>query len=103
MTDIEHAINDAFVKVFGNKFRLAEKAPALQGGKLPRRIRMAAKFPKDLEINSRAWRDQVAMKLLDGYGVEDIALWLKCHVSHVQAEVKHLRAAGTLQAWWGRE
>lgn len=103
MTDIEQALNDSFVKVFGEKFKATMKAPALEGGKLPRRVRMAATHPKDLDITSRAWRDQVAMKLLDGYGVEDIALWLKCHVSHVQAEVKRLREVGALQAWWGRE
>lgn len=43
------------------------------------------------------------MKLIDGYGVEDIALWLGCHVSHVQEEVKRLRELGLFRAWWGEK
>ena len=100
MTDVEAALNEAFVKVFGNKYRLADKpAPSAP---VRKRDVSAAKHPKKLEIGSRAWRDAVALKLVDGYGAEDIALWLGCHLSHVRAEVQRLRNRGTLADWWGR-
>jgi hypothetical protein len=55
-----------------------------------------------LPINGREWREQVKHRLLDGYGVEDIALWLDCHPEHVALEIDRLRAAGEFQKWWGR-
>jgi predicted transcriptional regulator len=60
------------------------------------------KYSRALAINSALWQEQVKHKLLDGFGVEDIALWLNCHRSHVAAEVKRLRAKGDLAKWWGR-
>lgn len=56
-----------------------------------------------IPIGHAAWCEQVKHKLLDGYGVEDIAIWLDCHVSHVRTEVQRLRASGDLQKWWGQE
>ena len=104
MTDIEQALNDAFVKVFGGKYTAATAKIASGQGRVPRRAVMGEPgFHRKLSINSRAWRDQVAMKLLDGYGVEDIAVMFGCHLSHVQAEVQRLREVGRLKAWWGRD
>lgn len=69
------------------------------------RLRAQADTPKYTgiaEIDSQHWRDLVAMKLIHGYGVEDIAIWLGCHLSRVRAEVARLRSAGRLAAWWGK-
>jgi hypothetical protein len=55
---------------------------------------------KHYAIGEREWCEQVKHKLLDGYGIEDIALWLRCHRSHVSAEVKRLRERGDLAKWW---
>ena len=104
MTDVEIALNEAFTKVFGNKFRLAKEPRQSIPRAIPKRLAMTkAKNPRDLEVNSQPWRDQVAMKLVDGYGAEDIAIWLNCHLSHVHAEIQRLRAEGKFKAWWGRE
>ena len=104
MTDMEQALNDAFVKVFGAKFQAERLNPRPKAKKGKVRAAYADKaLHRNLAINSAAWREQVAMKLVHGYGAEDIAIWLNCHVSHVQAEVKRLRASGMLAKWWGRE
>lgn len=57
---------------------------------------------QNLEIGSSRWQEQVKHGLLDGFGIEDIALRLKCHRHHVATEVKRLRAKGDLAKWWGR-
>jgi len=61
---------------------------------------MTRHFTKQLPIGSPEWREQVKHRLLDGYGSEDIALWLRCHVSHVQGEIAQLRKLGFLARWW---
>jgi len=53
-----------------------------------------------LEIASLRWREQVKARVLDGYGVEDIAIWLNCHPGYVVAEVERLRRSGVLALWW---
>ena len=72
----------------------------------PSRLQMRRAMWSQVEhvpIGHPAWREQVKLKLLDGLGVEDIAVWLDCHVGHVRLEVKRLRRNGDLQRWWGRE
>lgn len=86
MTEMDTILDDAFRAV----------------GVRPRQKPFAS-LSKPLEIHGAAWREQVKHRLLDGYGVEDIALWLGCHLSHVQAEVSRLRRRGDLKRWWGRE
>jgi len=54
-------------------------------------------------VNSQEWRNLVNMRMAEGYGVEDIALWLQCNVSRVRAHVQTLRDSGTLANWWSRE
>lgn len=105
VTDLDRALNEAFVKVFGKKFRpvSAEMELPRQSARKTTKTERPETYSRTLSINSRAWRDQVAMKLLDGYGAEDIAVWLNCHVSHVQAEVKRLRSRGMLAKWWGSQ
>lgn len=58
---------------------------------------------RTLAIGDNEWCEQVKHKLLDGLGVEDIALWLRCHPSHVRTEVGRLRRLGFLARWWGRK
>ncbi len=53
-----------------------------------------------VQIGATEWRQQVERCLRDGMGVEDIAIWLACHVSHIRAEVSRLRASGALARWW---
>ena len=55
-----------------------------------------------LEVGSPAWRQRVEDHLLAGYGVEDIAIYLRCHVDRVRTYVVKLRADGTLERWWGK-
>lgn len=92
MQSIDTTLDDVFAKVLGDKFKRALAAPKPT----------APKFMRNVSLGSRKWREQVEMRLLSGFGVEDIALQLDCHVSHVQEEVKRLRAAGDLAKWWGR-
>ncbi len=87
MTDMDAILDDAFAAV----------------GIRPGQRKEAARFSKPLEIHGVAWREQIKHRLIDGYGVEDIAIWMGCHVSHVQAEVARLRRRGDLARWWGRE
>jgi hypothetical protein len=47
------------------------------------------------------WQARVRGLLRDGYGVEDIAVRLKCDVADVRAEVAILRADGQLAAIYG--
>ena len=56
---------------------------------------------KNLIRDGKEWREQVAHRLLEGYGVYDIAIWLDCHVSYIQREVIRLRKEGWLEKWWG--
>ena len=106
MTDIEAALDDAFRAVFGRKFTPAQVALA-QGGhedqftRPTRREMHAPKLSKQLEINSPAWREQVKHRLIEGYGSQDIAIWLDCHTIHVVKEIQRLRAAGDLAKWFG--
>ncbi len=85
MSDMDAILDDAFV-----------------GIPPPRRKPEVPRLSKSLEIDGPAWREQVKHRLLDGYGVEDIALWLGSHLSHVQAEVTRLRRRGDLARWWGK-
>jgi len=55
-----------------------------------------------LQVGDRQWSSLVEARLFEGYGVEDIALWLNCHVSHVRRHVEILRRQRVLRAWWGR-
>jgi len=63
---------------------------------------MGIKYTKDLPINGSRWRDQVKAKLLDGYGSEDIAIWLDCHPQYVRDEIGRLRREGSLNKWFKR-
>ena len=54
-------------------------------------------------ISSKIWKDYVSGLILDGYGVEDIALRLDCHVSHVREYVSELRRNGMLKKWFSRD
>lgn len=87
MNDMDAILDDAFAAV----------------GVRPAARRPVARFSRQLELHGQAWREQVKHRLLDGYGVEDISIWLGCHISHVQAEVARLRRRGDLKRWWGRE
>lgn len=55
-----------------------------------------------LRLGSPEWKSHVAFRLQEGFGVEDIAIWLNCHVSHVRTEVAVLRSQGKLATWWGK-
>lgn len=65
---------------------------------------MAQKYSQahQLGVRSVKWCAFVESRLFDGYGVEDIALWLECHVNHVRNYVKVLRRGGVFRARWGR-
>lgn len=93
--DIETALDGAFRSVLGDRYQHHLTAVAAP-------VRPAVRMSKRPKVNSRQWQDQVAAKLLDGYGVEDIAVWLRCPVNAVRQEVARLRAIGRLQAWWGK-
>ena len=54
------------------------------------------------EINGPDWCCHVRYYLLGGYGVEDIAIFLKCHVSHVRAYVSEMRQSGALAMMFSR-
>lgn len=43
------------------------------------------------------WQARVRGLLREGYGVEDIAILLDCHVNSVRIEVEILRATGELR------
>ena len=81
---------------------LLDEAFAAVGVWPPAPRKEVARFTRQLEIHGQAWREQVKHRLLDGYGVEDIAIWLGCHRSHVKAEVGRLRRNGDLAKWWGK-
>lgn len=57
---------------------------------------------KRVVIGSPQWCSLVEVRLIEGYGVEDIALWLDCCVEHVRRHVVVLRRDRLLRAWWGR-
>lgn len=107
MTDIEMALNEAFQAVFGKRFEPKE-AKAATGGhedqftRPIRREKLVAKLSTKPAINSREWREQVKHKTLDGYGAEDIGIWLDCHSSHVTKEIQRLRAKGDLEKWFSK-
>ena len=106
MTDIEAALNDAFSAVFGGKFNPAAIRQAAGGreDQFTRPTTVEARTPKlttKPATNSPSWREQVKHRLLDGYGSEDIAIWLNCHVSHVTKEIQRLRSNGDLAKWFG--
>lgn len=107
MTDIEAALNEAFSSVFGAKFNPAAIRPATGGHEdqftqPTRHERLAPALTTRPETNSPAWREQVKHRLLDGYGAEDIAIWLNCHVSRVSNEIQRLRAKGDLAKWFSQ-
>jgi hypothetical protein len=107
MTDIEMALDQAFSAVFGRRFRMPEVKPATGGPEdqftIPTRTeRLAPKLTVKTVIKSPEWRAQVKHRLLDGYGSEDIAIWLNCHVSHVTSEIQRLRARGDLAKWFSK-
>ena len=69
----------------------------------PSRFGVLSKRARDrLPLGSAEWQSHVAFKLREGFGVEDIAIWLNCHVSHVRTEVDRLRKHGKLSAWWSK-
>ena len=53
-----------------------------------------------LRPGEAAWREIVNARLREGYGVEDIAIWLACDVRWVRAHVLVLRHLGVLARWW---
>lgn len=54
--------------------------------------------PKPLRVSEAA---RARSMLLDGLGVEDIAVKLRVSPTRVRAYVCGLRADGTLASWWG--
>jgi len=56
-----------------------------------------------MDPGSGPWRDHVNGRLLDGYGVEDIAIALDCHADAVRRHVRELRRRGTLKVWFRRK
>ena len=100
MTDMEAILDAAFAKALpGSKFRSRDPVPQVQ----PEKSRLPGSWGEahKTAIASPRWRDQVKLKLQNGLGVEDIAIWLDCHTSHIRAEVSRLRAAGDFRKWWG--
>lgn len=51
----------------------------------------------DKSYQNTDWQYRVRSHLRDGYGVEDIAVNLRCPVADVRREVEILREAGELQ------
>lgn len=49
------------------------------------------------------WIARVRLLLQEGYGVEDIALKLRCGVQSVRDEVGILRAMGALKGLWNKK
>ena len=98
MQSMDAILDAAFAKAgVSPKTRLA-----LAGGERLRALADTPRYTGIVEIGGRHWQDLVAMKLLHGYGVEDISIWLGCHISRVQAEVSRLRSNGRLAAWWAK-
>lgn len=54
-----------------------------------------------LAVRSASWRSSVTYRLSLGYGVEDIALQLKCHVGDVRFLVQAMRARDKLAELYG--
>ena len=55
----------------------------------------------DFEPNgSDRWTRAVDVRLRAGFGVEDCAVYFKCHVLHIRARVAELRQSGKLDEWW---
>lgn len=50
-----------------------------------------------------AWQGKVSNLLAQGYGVEDIALRLRCKISDVRQEVEILRGEGKIERIVRRE
>lgn len=90
MSDIDAILDAAFAKA-GVKVAETKTLHAPRG--------VWSKASK-CQVDSPEWRQQVAHRLLDGLGVEDIGIWLNCHPSRVRVEVKRLRASGMLEMWW---
>ena len=49
---------------------------------------------------SPLWALEVEKRLRDGYGVDDIALWMDCPRDWIAAQIGHFRALGLLAQWW---
>lgn len=49
---------------------------------------------------SDAFARRVKWLLLDGYGVDDIAIKLGCNPAGVRIQVSAFRTAGKLAEWW---
>lgn len=47
------------------------------------------------------WLDLVDSRLLDGFGVEDIAIWLNFSPGRIRRHVQSLRRTGAFDCWWG--
>lgn len=60
-------------------------------------MQMIEKLPTP---GSRAWRAMVDYRLRHGWGVEDIAINLRCSPRQVRARIEGLRKAGKLREWW---
>ena len=51
-------------------------------------------------VRNSVWIARVRLLLRDGFGVEDIAVRLKCCVDDVRAEVAILRENGVFELWY---
>lgn len=98
MQNMDDILDAAFAKAgVSVKTRLAVADDARM-----RALADTKKYTGIAEIDSQHWRDLVAMKIVHGYGVEDIAIWLGCHLSRVRSEVARLRSTGRLAAWFAK-
>jgi hypothetical protein len=101
MIDMNKILDDAFKKVVGKPFQHERDAQPITTTKRTRK--QQPKLTRNLQIGERRWKDAVATKLRDGYGVEDIAIWMDCHLCHIQDEVARLRIDGVFEKWWGKQ
>ena len=51
-------------------------------------------------VRSMLWRSMVEYRLQHGYGIEDIAIQMRCKSDAVREYVADLRERGTLARWW---
>lgn len=95
--NIDHILDEAFSAVWGAKAKpLAE--PTFDAEE----IAIVEKKKAKIKVGSPIWRNRVKFNLISGFGVEDIALKLKCDVEDVRQEMRALRHHGCFAKWWGR-
>lgn len=46
------------------------------------------------------WKAEVATKLRQGFGAEDIAIWMGCKRVVVQTYIDEMRRDGLFKIWW---